>query len=253
VGPEVRVDHDISLLIPEIWARLSPWQRDPAYLIEQGYLEALEDFEHQGSMVLASRLGYRITDHFVHGFLGKIFDNPTAVFTEAILKPETQDLEVFVDGIDNIVEAQQGVAQRYLDDGSIDEACPPLQALLHIMASGEYHGKDVHDPGIRAMFTREYLLEADWYRERLETKQVRDIALWKRHVSSLQRFIDDREYSDEAERLGIADRLEEARRKLARVQGKEYLQQLVGTIGADPLKPAQSMADRHPLADERVA
>ncbi|HFD80032.1 MAG TPA: hypothetical protein ENK05_06530, partial [Gammaproteobacteria bacterium] len=134
VGPEVRIDHDISLLIPEIWARLEPEQRDPAYLIEHGYLEPLEDFEHEGRKVLASRLGYRITDHFVHGFFGKIFDNPHAVFTEEILKPETQGLEVFIDGIDNIVEAQQRVAQQYIDDGSIEDACPPLQALLHIMA-----------------------------------------------------------------------------------------------------------------------
>ena len=39
VGPKVRVDHDISLLIPEIWARLSPQERQPDYLIEHGYLE----------------------------------------------------------------------------------------------------------------------------------------------------------------------------------------------------------------------
>ena len=29
VGPHVRVDHDISLLIPEIWARLSQEERQP--------------------------------------------------------------------------------------------------------------------------------------------------------------------------------------------------------------------------------
>ena len=36
---------------------------------------------------LASRLGYRITERFVHHFMGKIFDNPTAVFTREILRP----------------------------------------------------------------------------------------------------------------------------------------------------------------------
>jgi len=243
VGPHVRVDHDISLLVPEIWARIEPEQRDPDYLIAHGYLEPLADFQHNGHMVLASRLGYRITEHFVHGFFGKIFDNPQAVFTEEILKPEIQDLEVFVDGINNIVEAQQGVAQRYLDDGSIEDACPPLQALLHIMAEGQYRGMDAHHPDLRVMFTREYLLNADWYHERLKVKQLRDIELWKRHVSNLQTFLDDIHFADEAERLGIAQRFAFATEKLRQVQSEKYLQSLVGTLGADPLGPWGSMAE----------
>ncbi len=243
VGPRVRVDHDISLLIPEIWARLSLQERQPDYLIEHGYLEPLEDIEHNGRKVLASRLGYRITEHFVHGFLGKIFDNPSAVFTEAILKPETQDMESFVDGINNIVEAQQRVALQYLEDGSIEDACPPLQALLMIMATGSYSGMDIHHPDIRAMFTRESLLASDWYQERLEIKQRRDIEMWKRHVKHLQQFLDDKDYEDEAQRLGMPQRLETAKQKLAAVQEADYLKSLVGTLGADPLTAARAHAE----------
>ena len=242
VGPDVRIDHDISLLIPEIWARLSQEERSPDFLLERGYLEPLQDFEHNGKLVLGSRLGYRITEHFVHGFFGKIFDNPSAVFTEAILKPESQGLDVFVDGINNIVEAQQRVALQYLEDGSIEDACPPLQALLLIMATGKYNGMDAHHPDFRAMFTREYLLNSDWYRERLEIKQQRDIALWTRHVGYLQKFIDNADYSDEVERLGIRERLDQARQKLAKVEAPAYLQDLEGTLGADPLQPARVMA-----------
>jgi hypothetical protein len=242
VGPDVRIDHDISLLIPEIWARLSQEERSPDFLLERGYLEPLQDFEHNGKLVLGSRLGYRITEHFVHGFFGKIFDNPSAVFTEAILKPESQGLDVFVDGINNIVEAQQRVALQYLEDGSIEDACPPLQALLLIMATGKYNGMDAHHPDFRAMFTREYLLNSDWYRERLEIKQQRDIALWTRHVGYLQQFIDNADYSDEVERLGIRERLDQARQKLAKVEAPAYLQDLEGTLGADPLQPARVMA-----------
>jgi hypothetical protein len=91
------------------------------------------------------------------------------------------------------------------------------------------------------MFTREYLLESDWYHERLAVKQHRDIALWKRHLQNLQRFLNDVEYSDEAERLGIGGRFDTARKKLAQVQSREYLAGLVGTIGADPLRPARCM------------
>ena len=61
VGPHYRVDHDISLLVPEIWCRLYPHERDPRHLIEAGHLERLTDYEHDGKQVLASRLGWRIT------------------------------------------------------------------------------------------------------------------------------------------------------------------------------------------------
>ncbi|MCK5831722.1 MAG: hypothetical protein KAH20_15615 [Methylococcales bacterium] len=235
IGSFVRVDHDISLLIPEIWTRLRSHERAPAHLIEQGLMEALEDFEHKGKTVLASRLGYRITEQFVHEFMGKIFDNPSAVLTEDILQPETQNLDDFVDGINNIVETQQKVAQQYLDDGSINDACPPLQALLHIMATGHYQGKDVHDPEIRVLFTKENLLASDWYLERLQVKQTRDIALWQRHVESLQRFSKLENYADEVIRLEIKPRLEKAKIELARVESLDYLDQMVGMIGADPL------------------
>jgi len=251
IGPRVRVDHDVSLLIPEIWSRLSPEERDPAVLIREGYLERVDDFTHRGRRVLASRLGYRITDRFVHGYMGKIFDNPNAVFTEAILKPETQDLDVFVDGVDNIVEAQGRVARRYLEDGSIDDACPPLKALLYVMAEGRYRHMDAHHPEFRAMFSRASLLASDWYRERLEEKQSRDVRLWARHVQHLEEFLGLREYADEAERLAIRARLDRARAKLESVRQPEYLASLVGTIGADPLRPAR-IAQQSGASPERL-
>jgi phosphoenolpyruvate carboxykinase (diphosphate) len=244
IGPRYRVDHDISLLIPEIWCRLFPHERDPKRLIEAGHLEKLEDYEFAGKQVLASRLGYRITAKFVHNFFGRLFDNPTAVFTEEILKPEVQDPAVFADGVDNIVQAQQRVAEAYFADDSIADACPPLKALLHIMAHGHYEGKDANHPGIRALFARDALLASDWYRERLATKQQRDVALWERHVRSLTEFLARAGHRDEAERLGIGKRLEHARAELERVRAPEYLSSLVGTIGADPIhRPLRGSRD----------
>jgi hypothetical protein len=187
--------------------------------------------------VLASRLGYRITHRFVHGVMGKLFDNPTSVFTEAILKPETQGLAVFVDGIENIVEAQQRVGQQYLDDGSVEDACPPLKALLYIMATGEYQGRTVQDPAIRAMFTRDYLLASDWYRERLRIKQQRDTELYRRHAAYLRDFLERPGYADVVDNLGIRERLAQTEQRLAAVQAPAYLESLVGTLGADPLRP----------------
>ena len=128
VGPKLRVDHDISLLIPEIWCRLNPQEREPAFLIAGGYLELLADFEHAGKKVLASRLGYRITSKFLRSFFGRVFDHPHRVFEDSFLRPELQDLEAFVDGVHNITEAQGRVAKLYLEDGQIENACPPLRA-----------------------------------------------------------------------------------------------------------------------------
>jgi phosphoenolpyruvate carboxykinase (diphosphate) len=234
IGPKVRVDHDISLLVPEIWCRLMPQERDPEYLVRQGLLEPLRDFDHQGEKILASRLGYRITAKFVQTFFGRVFDNPGKVFDEAILRPETQDHAAFIDGVKNITEAQQRVAREYLQDGSIEDACPPLKALLTIMATGSYEGKDAWHPDIRAMFTRDYLLGSDWYRDRLKTKQRKDTALWKRHLAYLDTYSQTSGAADEETHLDLPLRRTHAVAELNRVSSPAYLESLVGTLGADP-------------------
>jgi hypothetical protein len=232
VGPQFRVDHDISLLVPEIWCRMRVHERDPGFLIENGYLEKVSDFCLDGRTVPASRLGYRITPLFVDRFLGRLFETPVAVFTEEMLRPEKQDMVQFAAGVDAIVEAQMRVARQYFEDGSVEAACPPLQALLHIMANGSYRGKGVDDADMRGMFTRESLLASDWYGERLRAKQTRDIDLWTRHVAALERF---QAGDDPAQGVDVERRMTESREQLARVGAPEYLKELEGTIGADPL------------------
>jgi hypothetical protein len=240
VGPNQRIDHDVSLLVPEILSRMTMQERDPKFLIEEGCLEKCRDLEHNGARVLSSRLGYRITARFVRSYFGRMFNHPDKVFTDAMLKPETQDLAVFADGMDNIVSTQRSVAQNYFNDGSIDMACPPLKALLHIMAHGQFEGRDVGHAKVRSLFTREYLLGSDWYAERLRAKQSVDVKLWQRNVSYLTKFITKEHYADESARLGIENRLHEARNELKRVQAPAYLQDLRGTLGANPLSAAES-------------
>ncbi len=87
IGPNYRVDHDNSMLVPEIWCRMRVHEREPRFLIEHGFLEKIEDFEHDGRTVLASRLGYRITVKFVDRFLGRIFEMPDAVFPRRVAVP----------------------------------------------------------------------------------------------------------------------------------------------------------------------
>jgi hypothetical protein len=236
VGPHVRVDHDISLIMPELWCRMKPGEREPRFLIENGYFEKCEDFQFLGQTVLASRLGYRMTASFVHTFIGRIFSHPHVVFTEEMLRPEKQDLAVFADGIDNIVGTQQRVAQCYFNDGSIEMACPPLAALLHIMAHGTWNGKGTDDPEFRALFTRENLLASDWYAARLAAKQQHDQRLWHGHATYLQKFLEREHYSEEAARLGIKNRVEAAWDVYHSVKAPDYLTRLKGTIGLQPLK-----------------
>jgi len=160
---------------------------------------------------------------------------------------------VFADGVNNIVEAQQRVAAAYFQDGTIEDCCPPLQALIHIMAHGQFEGKDANHPEIRALFTREALLASDWYHERLAVKQQRDIGLWERHTRYLTEFLSRAGHREEAKRLGIPARLEHARTELERVSGRDYLTALVGTIGADPVhRPRRGRPEAGWAADGEI-
>ncbi|MEM8671829.1 MAG: hypothetical protein AAGG48_30200 [Planctomycetota bacterium] len=242
IGPRFEVGHDISLLIPEVWCRMGPKERDPQAMIESGMLEPIEDFESEdGTHVPASRLGYRITRKFVRRYLARVFDNPSRVFTEDILKPEKQDSESFADGILHIAEAQKRVAMQYMEDGGYELACPPLRAVLSLMAFGEYEGKTIHDPELRKMFSREAMISSDWYQRRLATKKHRDIDHWKDMVHRLNAFLDS-EDEEEINELKIHDRLAYARQQLERVQADDYEDSLIGTLGADPMQPSMKDA-----------
>jgi hypothetical protein len=91
-----------------------------------------------------------------------------------------------------------------------------------------------HHRDVRRMFTRDYLLTSDWYRQRLETKQRRDVALWRRHREYLRAFLSRPTYADEAKRLGIDQRLRLAEAELEKAGSSAYLNSLVGTLGAHP-------------------
>jgi hypothetical protein len=51
-------------------------------------------------------------------------------------------------------------------DGGVEMECPPLKALLHIMATGEYQGWTKDSPQFRKLFTCEHdLLRRRGWRE----------------------------------------------------------------------------------------
>lgn len=229
VGPKFRVDHDISLLVPEIWCRMRPYERNPKWLIEHGFLEEVPEVEYNGKPLKTHLLGYRITRGFVLHFLGRIFTNPELLFTDEMLKPELQGDEVFAEGMENIWTTHQNVASHYFEDGAVELACPPLKALLNIMAKGEYNGLTLRSPDLRKMFDREVILGSDWYQERLVSCQQREIHYLKKLQHSIQ---SGRETMDT-----IPAKLEWIQERLEKVQSSGYVKGLVGTIGRDPGLP----------------
>jgi hypothetical protein len=108
--------------------------------------------------------------------------------------------------------------------------------VLRVMLHDQFEGKGLDHPEIRQLFTRDHLLASPWYADRLAAKQKIDRALWKRHVEYLNSFLRRPSHADVAEQMGIADRLTRARKTLEQVESPAYLQQLAGTLGAEPIE-----------------
>jgi hypothetical protein len=105
------------------------------------------------------------------------------------------------------------------------------------LLNDEWEGKGLDHPEVRKLFTREHLLASGWYAARLKAKQTVDRKLWRRHVEYLDRFLKRASHADEAARLGIAARLERAKKTLGEVESPTYLEKLTGTLGAEPIEP----------------
>jgi phosphoenolpyruvate carboxykinase (diphosphate) len=105
------------------------------------------------------------------------------------------------------------------------------------MVHDQWQGEGLENPEFRKLFTRESMLASDWYAARLAAKQKVDRKLWRRHIDYLDKFLKLPSYEDEAERLGIAGRLAQARTTLDQVNSPAYLESLRGTLGAEPIEP----------------
>ncbi|MGB7981926.1 MAG: hypothetical protein WCF36_14195 [Candidatus Nanopelagicales bacterium] len=236
VGPKVRVDHDISMLIPELFARMTPQERDAEHLIAEGSLERITDFEHDGRTVAASRLGYRITAAFATKYLGRIFLNPHVVLTPEMLRPELQDPGVFAESMDTIVTTHERVARAYFEDGTISLAVPPLRALLEIMVDGvTSQGWTLSSPEFRGLFTREAILGSDWYAARLDAKQAAARARADAGLAAIELFVSTPGNDEPVERLNMPARVAAAQAEVDRLSGPEFREMLVGTTGGTPL------------------
>jgi len=169
---------------------------------------------------------------FCHKYLGKIFDEPQAIFSEEILKPENQDMEAFVDGVLNIANGHKKAAMDYFNDGSIEEAIPPIKAILNIMAYGEYQGHTINDSFVRDLFKKETVLSSDWYAARLKSKQNIDADLLKKKITNIEFFIKNPVNKSLIQEFCYEEKLESAKKLYDYYLSDAYLESLIGTLGA---------------------
>mgnify|MGYP001179872853 CR=1 FL=1 len=235
VGPKYKINHDVSLLVPEIWSRLRDYENDPKGMIEKGYLERVPPFSHDGEELPTEILGYRITRRFTHEFLGRIFTDPVSVFPEDMLKPELQDEDQYADSLKNLMETGKMVAKRYFDDESIEKACPPLRALLEIMYKGNWEGKGLMDEEFRSLFDSKKILASDWYHERLKTRIQVNRKFWQARIEYLEEFLANETNRETCERLDVEARKEFAKDGLSQLDNEsESVARIHGCLGTDP-------------------
>ncbi|MDR0445310.1 MAG: hypothetical protein LBG98_03460, partial [Puniceicoccales bacterium] len=236
LGPHHPIGHDVTYLIPEIWCRMSAEERDASFLIEHDYLEPCCDFTHEGQCVEASRLGYRITDSFIKTFGGRIFSSPETLFPEEMLRPELQDRDIFSKSMANIVDAHRRAAEIFFNDGSIEGACPPLRALLDIMAFGESNGLRRSSPEFRRMFDPSTIRSQEWYGARLEAFRQQQIHHWERCYCEVKTWCD--QLCSEGNNADVmvfsaSQRLDAIGEQLQRLQFQDTTY-FCGCLGLDP-------------------
>jgi hypothetical protein len=241
IGPKKIVEHDVSLLVPEVWSRMREEERDADWLIKNGFLDKIEDIEVDGEVIKGSVLGYRINSKFVAAFFGRVFQNPHLVFDEDMLKPELQDLKSYAESVKTIVVTNKRVAEMYIADGGADMAVPPLKALLHIMAKGEYEGMTLESPEFRAMWKRENIIKSDWYKARLQCFQDKEVKRLERGLEYTENFVKgpdahagDWKGKQICEDLRLHERITSIKEQLDKVKKADYVDFLVGSLGVDP-------------------
>ncbi|HMP73502.1 MAG TPA: hypothetical protein PKE55_09605 [Kiritimatiellia bacterium] len=79
-------------------------------------------------------------------------------------------------------------------------------------------------------------MASDWYQARLKARQGLEVEHQKRMIANLEAFLRRPEYEKEGERLHLGERLHAARIRLQTVSSPEYVNDLLGTLGADPFE-----------------
>ncbi len=94
---------------------------------------------------------------------------------------------------------------------------------------------DISNPELRKFFTREYVINSDWYKARLARKQQIDINFQESQIEYINTFINNPLNENTIDELQLNEKIKEAKIQLEYFKSESYLNDLIGTIGADPL------------------
>jgi hypothetical protein len=85
------------------------------------------------------------------------------------------------------------------------------------------------------MFTQEYVLNSDWYNERLRRKQEYDLAHWQKNRTYFTNIISNTTNLTPEKLESLKQDLKEIEQRIEYYQSPKYLESLIGTIGKDLL------------------
>jgi len=146
------------------------------------------------------------------------------VFPEDMLRPEEQDAELYAESITTITDTQRRIAKAYFRDGAATIACPPLRALLEIMAQDTVDDTRLRDPEFRALFEPANILASDWYQERIDSLVASQQTFWQNRIDYLESY----------NGLGAPEEpLAHAREQLAILQAESARDHYLGTLGRE--------------------
>ena len=246
IGPHYKIGHDLSIIIKEVLARATA--EELSRMKELGYFELEPDIEVDGETIKGGTF-YGLTEMGMIRLFGHICLNPDKVFNDEQLHPWKQNVKLCAEGRTELARLRREVARKYFEDGSIGYACPPLKALLHIMAFDIYDSNNDHpsvstesvkwtlsSEDFRKLFTAEEILKSEWYTQSL----VESIRLDKERVGNqrkeLLRYLEDnKNMLLNSDLIKYQDRLKRLDLRLTRLNEANYMEHIYGSIGADKL------------------
>lgn len=228
------VGHNMGYLMTETVARMSRSELNPDNLLAEGSIEPLPDLlDSDGATVRGSLLGYRITEQFLSKYVSRIISAPLEHIPARWLRPENTDPEAYIAGVKTVLKTQRKVAEQLITQGADDYAILPVKATLHMMASadGTYRFRPtpqadeviwVHNsPDYRKLFTPAYMINSEEYQERLRAQQRIDL-------QRVHKQLDNALNENDTNNISSLQKL------AAEIKSDVYIQQLTGTLGADP-------------------
>jgi hypothetical protein len=103
------------------------------------------------------------------------------------------------------------------------------------MAEGSYQGHGLESSEVRDLFKKENILKSDWYKQRLLNKQAIEVKLLEKKIANVEEFMANPHNSKIIVEEGFEAKLVEARKELDYHKSDDYLNTLVGSIGAEAI------------------